>query len=290
MSSKKKRPSFYKLTPSAVQRLYDAGMLTPKGAIYLSVASSKMIGEPYRHKPEDLCRQFGFDKSTYYRKLNELKIDKWLDFSVEGYVHAWRPNADADADTDLFFLGELSHSCDSQSQQRDKKSHECDSQSQQRDKKSQQRDKKTARSRSQTATQAPSLDLDLDLLDLSLDPSPKEGERDTDIEPDFREWLIKKASLLPQQPALLEQWIQKQSKIESNNREFREYQALRERANVPPPAAANFSQPEQSDEQRITTLNHWLAAGDRTKVERLLAANPEWHLAIGAAGVEVCEK
>ena len=265
-------------------------MLTPKGAIFLSVASSKMPGEPYRHKPEALCRQFGFDKSTYYRKLNELKTDNWLDFSVEGYVHAWRPKADADGDAGLFFLGELSHQRDSELQQRDKKSHECDSESQQRDKKSQQRDKKTSRSPSQTATQAPSLDLLLDPLDLSLDPNGEKRERDTEIDPDFREWLIKKASLLPQQPALLEQWIQKQSKIESNNREFREYQAIRERASVPQPAAANFSQPEQDASQRITTLNHWLEAGDRTKVERLLAANPEWHLAIGAAGVEICEK
>jgi len=289
MSSKKNRTSFYQLKPSDVQRLYDAGMLTPKGAIYLSVASCKRPGEPYRHKPEALCRQFGFDKSTYYRKLNELKIDKWLDFSVEGYVHAWIPNTDTAPDEDLFFLDELSHQRDSESHQRDKKSRKCDSQSQQRDKKSQQRDKKNPRSPSQTATQAPSLDLLLDPLDLSLDPNDKERETDREIEPDFREWLIKKASQLPNPPTLLEQWVQKQSKIESNNREFREYKAKRDRASVPPPAPANFSPPEQDASQRITTLNHWLAAGDRTKVERLLAANPEWNLAIGPNGVEVCD-
>lgn len=133
----------------------------------------------------------------------------------------WIPtNPDGDSnpggDPRFFFLGELSHKSDWESHESDSESHESDSE--------------LPKPASNGHSEAPT--------SISTDPSlsPIQAERETNglSDPEFGEWLTRKASQLPQRPALLNQWIKSQAGKEANQREFAEWRQARERAKVTP--------------------------------------------------------
>jgi hypothetical protein len=55
----------------------------------------------------------------------------------------------------------------------------------------------------------------------------------------YRDWLLRKARSLPTLPTLLESWIEHQAEKLSNQKQFEEEQALRDRTIVPPPIVEN---------------------------------------------------
>lgn len=88
-------------------------------------------------------------------------------------------------------------------------------------------------------------------------------------------------------PALLNRWLETQSKLQSNIQEFREYQALRQGASVPVAAETQFFDDESETAQRLETLQFWWDDGYQERVKATVAANPQWKIRITSTGVEV---
>lgn len=84
---------------------------------------------------------------------------------------------------------------------------------------------------------------DLDSLNREKEPEKSNFE----IEPDYRDWLLAKASRLPDPPTLRELWLEKQSVNPANLREYDAWQSVQQQIDpLPPP-----SPPEQTESEDV---------------------------------------
>ncbi|MEX0271748.1 hypothetical protein AB3R30_21730, partial [Leptolyngbyaceae cyanobacterium UHCC 1019] len=81
----------------------------------------------------------------------------------------------------------------------------------------------------------------------------REEEKEGDLE--YRNWLINRANLLPQKPALMEQWVEKEMLKAANKREFAQYEA---QAAITQTTVAMAPIPED-----ITPQDYWAAVEAR---------------------------
>jgi hypothetical protein len=120
--------------------------------------------------------------------------------------------------------------------------------------------------------------------DLFSDLSLKEAsEREkSEVDPEFRAWLNRKASQLPNPPVLREQWIAKQAQLASNQHEFRlEQQRQKGSAGSPPEQfQLEFSCLPALQVGDRTFVLHKLSAllqqGWEDQVRTLLDTHPDW--------------
>lgn len=124
--------------------------------------------------------------------------------------------------------------------------------------------------------------------------SPQTEKREFEpADPRFRAWLIKKAEKLPSPPQLLEQWIEKQACLKSNQSQFLKETAKDLKA-MPPAAAPDRLSVELSCGSAIAQgdrvfaigkLQSIWANGFHSFVEQLILDFPAWCLATNEQGV-----
>ncbi|MEM8611178.1 MAG: hypothetical protein AAGF93_04090 [Cyanobacteria bacterium P01_H01_bin.105] len=129
-------------------------------------------------------------------------------------------------------------------------------------------------------------------IDLSQDQNDaiREKEPQTsifEIEPDYRVWLLAKASRLPDPPALRELWLEKQSINPANLREYEAWCSVQQQIDtLPPPTPPE--QPESEDESIEAKLaryqEYWPVLAMRKGIQNAIATHPEWNIDIGPDG------
>ncbi|MBD1821113.1 hypothetical protein H6F51_01070 [Cyanobacteria bacterium FACHB-DQ100] len=115
-----------------------------------------------------------------------------------------------------------------------------------------------------------------------------------EISSSYREWLLNRARELPQYPALIEQWLEAQSKVEANQKDFLKYLEARKMANVLLPAPDRF--------QLETSCSAAIRNGDREfaryklqelwdngwidLLKELFEEHQDWGFVVSSNGVE----
>ena len=123
----------------------------------------------------------------------------------------------------------------------------------------------------------------LDSLNREKEPENSNFE----IEPDYRDWLLAKASRLPDPPALRELWLEKQSVNPANLREYDAWQSVQQQIDTLPPPLP----PEQSDVPDVDVAarlqryqTQWSVMPMRKGIQNAIATHPEWNIDIGPDG------
>ena len=224
----------HRLTLKDVVRDYKNKLLTVKGAIFYAVSSSRKQGEAVRLDPNKIAEQLEAHKATVYRAIAQLQVENRIEVETEGTLLIRIPVEKNTGTPNYIFLEELSHErdsqshkCDDLSHERENLSHERENLSHKRDDLSHERDKKTSEPAPQAEPGSPQSIQSLQSLLSS------QGDRDLESDPEFENWLRHKANYLPQKPALLEQWIERQKQNAANQREYLQYQETRQLAASP---------------------------------------------------------
>lgn len=112
--------------------------------------------------------------------------------------------------------------------------------------------------------------------------------------PAFREWLLNRAKQLPQYPALIEQWVEIQAKVEANQKDFLNHLESKNGVNVPPRVPDRF-QIEMACTQAVLNgdrawalgkLQRLWAEGWTDLVQDLCQLYQEWGFFFTSSGVE----
>jgi len=124
--------------------------------------------------------------------------------------------------------------------------------------------------------------------------SLSESERETIADdPEFKDWLHKKALQLPHPPQLIEQWISKQSKLEANQRDYLKSKGSVTTSKVPPPPPDRFqiessciAAHDQGDRPFILAkLSQLWQQGWHDLIEDLCQLYPTWGVMTTDSGV-----
>ena len=270
-NGKTRHPGFHRLTLRDIARDRADGLLTAKGAIFYSVIAAQKPGTTIKFNPKDLAKQLLISKTAFYRAIAELKTDGRIDFEVEGRLIISIPIDENTGLPEYLAAEELSQKWDSDSQKRENLSQKGDSDSQKRDSDSQKRDsdsqkweKLSQKRENEPPKPAPSSRFRASPDKIDIDRSINIEERESAGDPEendgeFKKWLLNKANLLPQKPALLEQWIDKEMLKESNRREFNQHQEKQTSPTaIPIPEILPLEQISQND--------YWAAVNARSGV------------------------
>ena len=129
-------------------------------------------------------------------------------------------------------------------------------------------------------------------IDLNQDQNDPLRERNNqksifEIEPDYRDWLLAKASRLPEPPTMRELWLEKQSVEPANLREYDAWQSVQQQIDpLPPPLPSESPEPEtESIEAKLARYqSQWSVVPMRKGMQNAIASHPEWNIDIGPDG------
>ena len=124
-----------------------------------------------------------------------------------------------------------------------------------------------------------------DLDSLNREKEPKNSN--FRIDPDYRDWLLAKASRLPDPPTLRELWLEKQSVNPANLREYDAWRSVQQQVTpLPPPSPPEQPEPETVEiADRLARYQHqWPVIAMRKGIQRSIATHPEWGIDIGPDG------
>ncbi|MEM8544367.1 MAG: hypothetical protein AAGF66_10315 [Cyanobacteria bacterium P01_H01_bin.119] len=108
-----------------------------------------------------------------------------------------------------------------------------------------------------------------------------------EIESNYREWLLAKASRLPEPPTLRELWLEKQSVEPANLREYEAWRSVQQQINtLPPPSPPEQPEPEAEsiDSKLARYQSQWSVVAMRKGIQNAIATHPEWNIDIGPEG------
>jgi hypothetical protein len=235
----KSRPH-YRYYIEQVQTDYRTGCLTARGAVLMAVRSLRRQGHKLRiQNKAEFARSLGMDRRTLYRAISELKADPDIDFEWEaiGSLDLWIPEPVEPADITDIAVGQNDLTCGEMT------TPEANSPHLRRDCHSLRRNDHTCADfvsttplqPTDTNGSSPSSDLSQINTDLSQIPPPALSERETlEHDPEFRNWLSQQAAQLPHPPQFLEQWLSKQAKLETNQKDYLKRKGPQTRPNIPP--------------------------------------------------------
>jgi hypothetical protein len=126
----KKSAPHHRITVKDVVRDYQAGLLTPAGAIFYLIASTRRMGAPVRVSIRRICQQLSLSRATYYRAIGQLEEQGRLKITAPDEMDLSIPISTSDGVPDYIVLEELSQICDNLSQICDESSQICDGLSQ----------------------------------------------------------------------------------------------------------------------------------------------------------------
>lgn len=102
--SRKSAPH-HRITVQDVIRDYQAGLLTPAGAIFYLVAASRKIGEAVRISRSWICQKLGIKKTTYYRAIAALEDENRMSFRIPDEAVATIPISTTEGVPNYIFFG-----------------------------------------------------------------------------------------------------------------------------------------------------------------------------------------
>lgn len=128
-------------------------------------------------------------------------------------------------------------------------------------------------------------------IDLNQDQNDQLRERKEqiskfEIEPDYRDWLLAKASRLPDPPTLRELWLEKQSINPANLREYNAWQSVQSQTDPLPPLSSELPELEtESIEAKLARYqSQWSVVAMRKGMQNAISTHPEWNIDIGPDG------
>lgn len=289
--------AFYPLTAETAQLLRAADLTAAEWRLWSYLVTLDPFGDRYQTMPDlvEVMKECGLSKPTFYRaiaKLQEVGLfdiqPMQIDFRNLQGAKKIRSENSLKNETPVSRMRK-------QSQERDKILISETGVSEMR--------KSIAETQTPSTAAIPSdySDYSEDLRSLSeaeiapVENAPVEKERETnEDDPEFKDWLHKKALQLPNPPQLIEQWISKQSKVEANQREYLKSKSKATVNKVPPPPPDRF--------QIEFACNSALAVGDRSfilnklhqlwldgwhdLVEDLCLCYPDWGIMATSNGIE----
>ena len=219
----KKTIPHHRMTLSDVIADFKSGYITAKGAIFYGISAATKPGNQMRVQPKLICDSLGISLSTFYRVLSILIKEGRVQTQDSDYLTAKIPVKDGTPQ--YLFLRELSQISENHSQISENHSQIWENQQ--------------SKSLRLKGSSLPSTN--------TSNTSLLHGRERMERNPEFLEWLKRKASELPEMPTLLNQWIERQSKLSANQQEFLDWLSLK---NKPPsetifPAAAAANLPEE---------------------------------------------
>ena len=249
-SNGKECAPYHRLTLKQVRQDRLDGLLTAKGAIFYTVIASQKAGTPMKVNPQKLAAQLSISRTSFYNAIARLKVEGRLDFEADGDLILRIPVDQNTGQPEYILSEELSTIPDSQSTIPDSQSTIPDSQSTIRENEPLKLLPSNGSSASSSKTSKTSKTY-IEERESAGDPKENDGE--------FKKWLLNKANLLPQKPALLEQWIDKEMLKESNRREFIQHQEKQTSPTaIPIPEILPLKQISQND--------YWAAVNARSGV------------------------
>ncbi|WP_346293969.1 hypothetical protein [Sphaerothrix gracilis] len=275
-----RRQPHLELTTHDVLQLWREGHYTPKGYLYHLILAHRKAGWWFRiANVSEFCRKWEIQRRTFYRAKACLIENGQLEESIVGAVDLRIPvvsintcdSGDTPVTNESLTVSDLSPTVTNGSHSVTDGSH---------------------MSPESLTEQSSCNSTDLSQISyksFSAHP-PASEEREIEIkkeiDPEFRNWLNKKASRLPTPPTLREQWIRKQAQVEANQEEFSKWKQQtqsRKTALPPSPPEQNFEQP--TPEQRLARYQQqWASPVLRPGIQKAIAANPQWGFDIGLNG------
>ncbi|MBD2075506.1 hypothetical protein H6F86_16705 [Phormidium sp. FACHB-592] len=230
-SQNKKTLPHYRMTFQQALEDFRDGLITPRGILYYSVATTRKKGFKRRIPDiQEFCALVGISVATYYRALGYLKGKNRLDMDSVGGMQLWIPTEEKletnSTQHDLQHCETVSQDCENLSQHCETVSQDCENLSHLRESKT----LKLIPSRLSGNPPDPYY-----LLSNSSSPLSQAQRENQDLKIKsnclfaggeislaYKTWLLSKASKLPEYPILIELWVEKQSQKEANQREFLE--------------------------------------------------------------------
>lgn len=283
--------AFYPLTAETAQLLRSADLTAAEWRLWSYLVTLDPFGDRYQTMPDlvEVMKECGLSKPTFYRaiaKLQEVGLfdiqPMQIDFRNLQGAKKIRSENSLKNETPVSRMRK-------QSQERDKILKNETPVSEMR--------KSIAETQTPRTAAIPSdySDYSEDLRSLSeAEIAPVEKERETkEDDPEFKDWLHKKALQLPNPPQLIEQWISKQSKVEANQREYLKSKSKATVNKVPPPPPDRFqielacnSAHSQGDRPfLLAKLQQLWSEGWHDLVEDLCLCYPAWQLAATNDGI-----
>ncbi len=112
----KKSSPHHRISVKDVIRDYQAGLLTPAGAIFYLIAASRKIGQAVRVSRSWICKSLNIPQSTYYRAIAALEERCRLQVSAPDEMILKVPISTTEGTPDYIFLEECSQIWESDSQ------------------------------------------------------------------------------------------------------------------------------------------------------------------------------
>lgn len=154
----KKSAPHHRISVKDVIRDYQAGLLTPAGAIFYLVAASRRIGQAVRVSRSWICKSLNIPQSTYYRAIAALEEQCRLQVSAPDEMILKVPISTTGGTPDYIFLEECSQIWESDSQKWESDSQKWEPDSQKWESNSQKWESQPPEPRTQAESGSPQLD------------------------------------------------------------------------------------------------------------------------------------
>ena len=273
------------LDEATVNRLIDAKLTAAQYRTVLYFSLVDPFGNRFVKTSGQMTRQrLGISKSTYYDALAALEREELFEFEDVSLRVRNRLGSRA--------AGKYSNKKIVRETELQSEKSERSSENQTRVRKIRPESEKLEKQSLKSIDNKASEPLQYHSIDPNTDQNASLRERDTqisihEIEKDYREWLLAKASRLPDPPTLRELWLEKQSVNPANLREYDAWQSVQQQIDpLPPPSPPEQTEPEDVDVaarlERYQTS--WSVMPMRKGIQNAIANHPEWHIDIGPAG------
>lgn len=273
------------LDEATVNRLIDAKLTAAQYRTVLYFSLVDPFGNRFVKTGGQMARQrLGISKSTYYDALAALEREELFEFEDVSLRVRNRLGSRA---TGKYSGKKIVRETELQSEKSERSS-ENQTRVRKIGKQSEKSEKQSLKSFDSKASEP----VQYHSINLSTNQNASLKERETqtsihEIEKDYREWLLVKASRLPDPPTLRELWLEKQSVNPANLREYDAWQSVQQQIDpLPPPSSSEPSEPEDVDVaarlERYQTS--WSVIPMRKGIQNAIATHPEWNIDIGPDG------
>jgi hypothetical protein len=266
-----------------VYRDFSDGLLTVKGAVFCAIAATCKFGDPVNFNVSEFLARTGIHPRSYSRAVASLIEQQRLDFPPNAVQTLRIPVVHGTRRPVYYSLSANSGQiCPESGQICDRDGQICPEDGQICPEDGQICPDRSPKLPSDADSEASSISLST----LSISLSKGEIEGDTE-DPEYEEWLTRKASQLPTPPTLLEEWLEANRSKKGNRKQFQKYKESMERAALPSGNSRSQNLNVKNDkQQRLETLQFWWGNGDQARAVAAIAAHPEWGIRIGELGPE----
>ncbi|NET31375.1 MAG: hypothetical protein F6K19_05155 [Cyanothece sp. SIO1E1] len=306
------RPAHLELTPKEVFELWKEGHYTAKGYLYHLLLAHKKAGWWFRvNSVSDFCKKWGINRRTFYKAKAALIIDGKLEESIMGAIDLRIPDISINTCAPEGTLENSKAQVENSGAHIENSGAHIENSGAHIENSGAHIENSGAHIENSGAHMTAGMqsgkepynssDLDQIYSDLSQSqPTTQEREKNKNssekLDPEFREWLLKKAQKLPEKPEFLDRWIEVQAAKGSIKKQFEEERNKRTqiKTSASPPEQfqieyACLSAIQSGDRPFASAklIQLW-SDGWQELVKTLVSTHPEWGFAVSESGpVEV---